>query len=102
MLGSGNKKCTENEEKNKKVVRRSLFFSKDLKKGDIICEKDLIALRPYNGICVTKFECVIGKELEKDVSENTYVNYNLFKNICNNCGVTLQKVNNSNFCFFCL
>ena len=80
MLGNGNKKCTKSEEKNKKVVRRSLFFSKDLKKGDIITENDLIALRPYNGICVSKFGEILGKELIQDVSENTCVNYNLFKN----------------------
>ena len=80
MLGDGIKKCTVNEKKNKKIVRRSLFFSRDLKKGHIITENDLIALRPYNGICVSKFEHIIGNELKKDVSENSYVNYNLFLN----------------------
>ena len=79
MLGNGNKKCTENEEKNKKVVRRSLFFSKDLKKGDIITENDLIALRPYNGICVSKFGEILGKELIQDVKMNSYVKSILFK-----------------------
>ena len=79
MLGNGDKKSTENEEKNKNVVRRSLFFSKDLKKGDIICEKDLIALRPYNGICVSKFGEILGKELIQDVKMNSYVKSILFK-----------------------
>jgi len=101
MLGNGIKKCTENEEKNKKVVRRSLFFSKELKKGHIICDKDLIALRPNNGICASKFENIIGKELIQDVKMNSYVRYNLCKNICNICGITLQKANNTNICIFC-
>jgi N,N'-diacetyllegionaminate synthase len=79
ILGNGNKNCTKNEEKNKKVVRRSLFFSKDLKKGDIITENDLIALRPYNGICVSKFGEILGKELIQDVKMNSYVKYISFK-----------------------
>lgn len=79
MLGNGNKKCTYNEEKNKKVVRRSLFFSRDLKKGHIITENDLIALRPYNGICVSKFGEILGKELIQDVKMNSYVKYISFK-----------------------
>jgi N,N'-diacetyllegionaminate synthase len=79
ILGHGNKKCTTNEEKNKKVVRRSLFFSRDLKKGHVVKEEDFIALRPNNGICVSKFESMIGKELIQDVKINSYVKYILFK-----------------------
>jgi len=79
MLGNGIKKCTLNEEKNKKVVRRSLFFSRDLKRGHIISEEDLIALRPNNGIYVSKFGEILGKELIQDVKMNSYVKYILFK-----------------------
>jgi len=80
MLGNGIKKCTKNEEKNKKIVRRSLFFSKDLKKGHIIREGDLIALRPNDGICVSKYENFTGKKLFENVYKNSYVSYAVYKN----------------------
>ena len=71
IMGDGVKLCKDSELNTKSVVRRSLFFNRNMKEGEIIQEKDLIALRPYDGICVSKYENYIGFQLSKDVSKYT-------------------------------
>ncbi|MEN3046425.1 MAG: N-acetylneuraminate synthase family protein [Candidatus Hydrothermales bacterium] len=66
MLGDGIKKVTESEKEVKKVARRSLYLKKDKKKGEIITEEDIVALRPVMGITPDRFHEVIGKKLKKD------------------------------------
>lgn len=73
MMGDGIKRCRPNEEKVRDVARRSLFVNKDLKPGDILKEEDLIPLRPYDGICVSKYENYIGKEISKNISALNYL-----------------------------
>ena len=73
MLGNGEKLCRPNEIEVKNKVRRSLFVNKDLKTGDKIKEEDLIALRPYDGICSSKYEQYIGRILLKDMKKYDYV-----------------------------
>lgn len=63
----GKKKPTETELKNKIHVRKSLFYSRDISEGEIISEKDLIALRPAVGISPMKSNIFIGKKLIKKV-----------------------------------
>jgi N,N'-diacetyllegionaminate synthase len=70
MFGNGIKKCKECELNTMSVARRSLCYSRDIYEGDTLREIDLIALRPNNGICVSKFEKYIGKVLIKNVKLN--------------------------------
>tara|TARA_Y100001958_G_scaffold160072_1_gene165841 strand:- start:7006 stop:8013 length:1008 start_codon:yes stop_codon:yes gene_type:complete len=79
MLGDGVKKCRKTEEENKKVVRRSLFFAKNFKKGYIIQESDFVSLRPYDGICVSNYQKLLGRKLKKKVLKNSYVSYDDFE-----------------------
>lgn len=61
-LGKKEKKCTASEKKNKRVVRKSIYAFKDIKKGEIFNEKNLITLRPDNGVSASEWENVIGKK----------------------------------------
>jgi len=70
MLGNGIKVCQEREKDVRSIARRSLFFNKDLNEGHIITEEDLIPLRPYNGICVSKYENIVGEKIVKNVYKN--------------------------------
>ena len=45
-LGDGMKKIEDNEKESAIVQRRSLYFTKDMKTGEIIKKSDLIPLRP--------------------------------------------------------
>lgn len=73
--GSGEKVPSESEKKNIKVVRKSLYLKKDKNKGDQISPEDLITLRPGTGISPMKLNEVIGKQLTRDLSANTPLNY---------------------------
>lgn len=74
MLGDGIKKCKDAEKNTRSVARRSLCFNKNLKKGHIVTLKDLSSLRPYNGICVSKYANYLGLMLKEDVKKNDFLN----------------------------
>jgi N,N'-diacetyllegionaminate synthase len=73
MMGSGIKICQEREKEVRQIARRSLFVTRDLVAGHILSEDDLIPLRPYDGICVSKFEEYIGKQITTALSKNDYL-----------------------------
>lgn len=65
--GSGIKEPSESEKKNIAIARKSIHLNKELKKGSVIGEEDLIALRPGDGISPMEIEKVVGKILKRDV-----------------------------------
>ncbi len=56
-----------NLEKDNLVFRRSIYFVKNLKKGDIIKEDDIKRIRPGYGLKPKYFNSLIGKVVKKDV-----------------------------------
>lgn len=58
--------------------RRSLYFVKDLKAGDIITEDAVRSVRPGFGLAPKFLDEVIGKKVNKDVFKNTSVSSNCF------------------------
>lgn len=68
----------ENKIKINNFFKRSLFFTKNLKKNSIIKESDIISLRPFIGVSSSKYLKVIGKRLKRDVKKESSVFSNLF------------------------
>ena len=68
-LGTGVKKSSPSETKNKPIARKSIHLAKSLSKGLIITEGDLIMLRPGDGISPMQMNWVIGKTVRKDLEE---------------------------------
>jgi N,N'-diacetyllegionaminate synthase len=68
ILGSGIKEPSSSEKKNINIARKSIHAKNDLKKGSILREEDLIALRPGDGISPMEWKNIIGKELLVDYS----------------------------------
>ena len=60
-LGDGIKKPNKSEEKIKKVVRRRILISKELKKGHVLTEDDLILKRSNSGIEADFIDLVLNK-----------------------------------------
>lgn len=58
--------------------RRSLYFVKDLKAGDIITEDAVRSVRPGFGLAPKFLDEVIGKKVKIDIKENTAVSRDLF------------------------
>jgi N,N'-diacetyllegionaminate synthase len=66
------------EKKNKKLVTRSLYFSRDLKENHVISFKDLIPLRPFNnGYPIEKFKTLIGKKIKYSVKSGSLIKKNI-------------------------
>jgi N,N'-diacetyllegionaminate synthase len=63
ISGSGIKKPSESEIKNITIARKSIHLNKNLSKGHIICDEDIIALRPGDGISPMEWNTIIGKKL---------------------------------------
>lgn len=69
ISGSGLKEPSKSELKNITIARKSIHLSKDLKLGSVITEKDIIPLRPGDGICAMNWEKVIGKKVTTDLKK---------------------------------
>jgi N,N'-diacetyllegionaminate synthase len=75
MSGNGIKIPSESEQKNIAIARKSLHITKNLSKGHIITESDLIPLRPGDGISSMQWENIVGKKLINDKKEFDKLNY---------------------------
>lgn len=77
-LGSVNygRKCSE--QANVKF-RRSLYFVKDLKAGDVITEDAIRSVRPGFGLAPKFYDEVVGKKVLVDIAKNTAVSFDKIK-----------------------
>ena len=73
VLGSGKKTFLESEIISRKNARRSLFFNKNINKGNKLKKEDLIALRPAIGISPSKYKSIINKKLKINVKEGQII-----------------------------
>jgi sialic acid synthase SpsE len=64
-------------ESSTKNFRRSLFFVKDVKKGDIIDETNVKSIRPSNGIHTKHYWDILGKKVNSDIVFGTPVSFDL-------------------------
>lgn len=78
MLGSHLKKLSKSEEINRKNNRKSLHFSKSLKKDHVLMKEDLIALRPGHGISPAESDLLVGKKLKQDVMQKEIITWQMF------------------------
>ena len=58
--------------------RRSLYFVKDMKAGDIITEDSVRSVRPGFGLAPKYLDEIIGKKARKDINKNTAVSNDSF------------------------
>ena len=71
ISGNGVKEASLSERKNINIARKSIHLSRDLKSGSVITEKDIIPLRPGDGICTMNWEKIIGKTVNTDIKKFT-------------------------------
>jgi len=65
-------------EEGSRKYRRSLYFMRDLKAGDVVTSCDIRAIRPGYGISPKFFDQIINKVLNKDVERGDPVLLNVF------------------------
>jgi N,N'-diacetyllegionaminate synthase len=69
LSGDGEKIPSESETKNIAIARKSIHLNKDLSKGHVVTEEDIISLRPGDGISPMEWENIVGKKLVADKKE---------------------------------
>lgn len=74
-MGKGFKVPMPSEAKNIAAARRSIHLSKDLPKGHILEEGDLIMKRPGTGISPMMMEKVIGRQINNDLLKDTLLEW---------------------------
>ena len=70
ILGQEEKTVLECEKIPRREARRSLVLTHDMKAGQILTEKDLIAKRPGTGVSPKYMDIVLGRALRNDVKED--------------------------------
>ncbi len=61
----------------RREARRSLVLTRDMKKGEVITEKDVMAKRPGTGISPKDIEIVLGRVMTCDASEDTVLTWEM-------------------------
>ncbi len=77
ILGSGEKTVLECEEIPRREARRSLVLTRNMKKGEIITEKDIMPKRPGTGISPKYTDIVIGRKVLCDLEEDTILTWDM-------------------------
>ena len=77
VLGNPEKTVLDCEIVPRREARRSLVLTRDMKKGEIIKESDLMPKRPGTGISPKFAEIVIGREVKMVLSEDTILTWDM-------------------------
>ena len=72
-LGSSEKKPSPSESVNIKVVRKSIFANQNIKKGDLLTDKNIAVKRPGGGISPMQWDEVIGTIASKDYNADELI-----------------------------
>jgi len=83
ILGSDIKKPLEIEKQTGHTIsfRRAIYPSKDLAKGHIIREDDIVVLRPNKGIDARDYYNLLGKVVEKNLHQYQELKWEYFKTL---------------------
>ena len=68
---------TSDAEKSSLVFRRSLYIAEDMKKGDMLNEKNLRIVRPGLGLAPKYFDILLGRKVNKGVKKGTAVSWDM-------------------------
>jgi N,N'-diacetyllegionaminate synthase len=72
-LGSGIKRPSASEAKNKAAARKSLVASKQIRMGDVFSEENLGVKRPGIGISPMRLEEVLGRKSPRDFAPDDLI-----------------------------
>jgi N,N'-diacetyllegionaminate synthase len=78
LLGKGKKVLTKSEEEAEHHIsfRRSIYASRTIKIGEVLTEDNLTVLRPFHGICASRFGDILGCIATRDIDTYEVLNEN--------------------------
>ena len=68
-LGNYSKKISSSEKSTSKLVRKSLYAKKIIKKGNLLTEKNIISLRPEKKIKASNWDQLIRTKAKKNYNK---------------------------------
>lgn len=78
-FGNGIKRCNESEENTKRVARKSIVASVNIKKGQVITNHNITVKRPGNGISPKFITHFIGKTAIEDINADEFITFSSIK-----------------------
>jgi N,N'-diacetyllegionaminate synthase len=66
MLGEGNKTVTATESQNIVAARKAVYFRRDVVKGQVIVEADIVSRRPASGVSPMQWNQIVGSRASRD------------------------------------
>jgi N,N'-diacetyllegionaminate synthase len=66
MLGESSKTVTATESQNLVAARKSVYFRRDVIKGQVIVEADIVSRRPASGVSPMQWPQIIGSRASRD------------------------------------
>ncbi len=72
-MGSGIKKPSPSELKNKPIARKSIVAAKSIVKGEVFTDINLTVKRPGTGISPMRWDQVLGQVAQKDYEKDELV-----------------------------
>ena len=72
-LGTGEKKPSAIEMKNRLVARKSIVALRDIKSGEVFTAENLTTKRPGSGISPMRWNEIIGQTAKRDFSEDELI-----------------------------
>lgn len=72
-MGDGFKEASPSEIKNKTAARKSIVASRQIKKGEILTEENLVVKRPGNGISPMRWYEILGTRAVRDFMEDELI-----------------------------
>ncbi len=71
--------CYEMQEQEKKSLqfRRSLYIVEDMRKGDVLSERNLRSIRPGGGLAPQYFDVLLGRKVRCDVKRGTAMKWEM-------------------------
>jgi N,N'-diacetyllegionaminate synthase len=72
-LGSGIKKPSPSELKNKPIARKSIVAAREIRKGEAFTEENLTVKRPGTGISPMRWDEILGKHAQTKYVEDELI-----------------------------
>jgi len=69
-LGSGIKKPSPSEFKNRQIARKSVVAARNIRRGEILDGDNLAIKRPANGLSPMAWDTILGRRAKRDFAED--------------------------------
>ena len=74
-LGTGTKKPSPSELKNKPIARKSIVAAKNIAKGEVFTEENLTVKRPGTGINPMRWDKIVGRKASRNFNKDEIISF---------------------------